>query len=506
MANLNQWQKELLKLENQSSKALQRDLMKVYEDVLKDVRKQIRAYGEDFEDVPYYKQIQYGNLQQLQKEIVELLNSAEPEVRKNIVGFKEKELVEGYFQSMYQVEMESMQPIDFIGLNKDFIRKAVEKPVAGKDLSKRLYQYRDRLAKKAQSTLNSGIVSGWSYQRIADQIRNQTEANYKQALRIARTEGGRLRSEAKEIAYQEAIEKGVEFKKMWVSALDSRTRSSHRGLDGQIVDVDEDFTSPSGAKAQGPRLFGVASEDINCRCTIIATFEEQEALERRDRESNVIEYKSYNEWAKSKGLDINDINNHVYKYIDPTKINYFITEYGKISDSNYEKITDPENGYIRTINSFRINALLRDEDTFKKSTTASLNETIEILSKVVENNQLKESLLVDRWVDNGWLNQLYNDNVKIIGEKTVKNLMTFLNSGKATFESSSFVSTSMIPDDNVFKNRPVKLQIQLPKDSNVFVTRNVLESELILNKKTKYDIISAEIVDKKLNIVMRLIR
>lgn len=38
-----------------------------------------------------------------------------------------------------------------------------------------------------------------------------------------------------------------------MSALDARTRNSHRHLDGQIVDVEDHFTSPEGNKAKGPR-------------------------------------------------------------------------------------------------------------------------------------------------------------------------------------------------------------------------------------------------------------
>lgn len=324
---LNKWQNEILKLENQASKQLEKDLKETYEEILKDVRREIRAYGEEFEDLPYYKQVRAGNLRQLQNEVVEMLNSAEPEVNRRIIGFKESEMVEGYFQSMYQVEMESMQPIDFMGLTRDFVRTSVEKPVSGQRLSSRLYKYRDRLAKKAQSAITVGISQGMAYEKIADRIRNATESNYKQALRIARTEGGRLRSEAKDIAYQEAADKGVKFQEMWVSALDSKTRSTHRSMDGQVVEVGEDFKSPSGASGPGPRLLGSASEDINCRCTKIATFEGQPPLLRRDGEGRVLEYQSYNDWVKNKNiseitLDFdheNDIFNDIYGNISMNK-------------------------------------------------------------------------------------------------------------------------------------------------------------------------------------------
>lgn len=64
---------------------------------------------------------------------------------------------------------------------------------------------------------------------------------------------------------------GIVMKKEWISTRDGRARDSHIALDGQRVDLEEPFTIPSGekhsgAKAQQPGGFGIAEEDINCRC------------------------------------------------------------------------------------------------------------------------------------------------------------------------------------------------------------------------------------------------
>lgn len=54
----------------------------------------------------------------------------------------------------------------------------------------------------------------------------------------------------------------------WISMRDDRVRHTHRVLDGQVRNVGRMFQSPSGAQALHPGGFGVAAEDVNCRCVL----------------------------------------------------------------------------------------------------------------------------------------------------------------------------------------------------------------------------------------------
>lgn len=302
---LNQWQREILKLEKQSDKNLNRKLYNVYNDALKDVRKKLKAYMEEYEDLPYYKQQQTGKLAALEKEIVELLNESYPKAKFAVTEFKQKELDDGYYSTMYQLEGEINARIDFIGLDKEFVRQSVANPIAGKTLSKRLYSSRVKLANRASSELTTGMMQGKTYAEIAGAIKRHTEANYAQAVRIARTEGGRLRSLSKQVAYNEAKDMGIDLQKRWYSSLDSRTRSSHRELDGQTVEVEEDFITPSGARGPGPRLLGRASEDISCRCTTLTVVDGIAPDSRYGKTDDghsyeKSKYKNYSDWKKKR--------------------------------------------------------------------------------------------------------------------------------------------------------------------------------------------------------------
>lgn len=84
------------------------------------------------------------------------------------------------------------------------------------------------------------------------------------AERIARTEVVGSANAANVAAWQLS---GLVDEKEWLSVPDDQTRETHAAMDGQKVKINDAFTSPSGATSQGPGMFGIAEEDINCRCT-----------------------------------------------------------------------------------------------------------------------------------------------------------------------------------------------------------------------------------------------
>ena len=85
--------------------------------------------------------------------------------------------------------------------------------------------------------------------------------------------------------------------KQWDATLDGDTRPTHRELDGQILETDEDFESSSGRKAKVPGDFGDPAEDCNCRCV---------ALTRARWELDASELQTLKDRAKFFGLDKTD--------------------------------------------------------------------------------------------------------------------------------------------------------------------------------------------------------
>lgn len=298
---LTKWQKEILKLEQKADKDVNRELWNVYNDALTDVQKRLKTYTDHLDSLPEYRKAELVGLTKLEEEIVELLNEAYPKAKLVVTEFKEKSAIQGFYSTFYQIEKETSITLNFGGLNKRLVRQMVKEPIAGKTLSERMYKHRNTLANKASKAINNGLVSGRSYAQIAKEIEKATEATYKQALRITRTEAGRVRSLAKAEAMEEAVAIGVELEKMWTSTLDNRTRGTHRSLDGQIRKKDDKFKSTAGYTALMPKTFGVASEDVNCRCTVVMVVYGIKPAHRREHGGKVMPYMNYQTWWKERG-------------------------------------------------------------------------------------------------------------------------------------------------------------------------------------------------------------
>ena len=110
-----------------------------------------------------------------------------------------------------------------------------------------------------------GVASGLTYADIARNIQNVSNVPISNAKRIAKTEGHRIQQASTMDAQKAAKAKGADVLKQWSSALDGRTRPTHRRLDGQIREVDEPFEM-DGKTAMFPGDFGDPAEDCNCRC------------------------------------------------------------------------------------------------------------------------------------------------------------------------------------------------------------------------------------------------
>lgn len=122
--------------------------------------------------------------------------------------------------------------------------------------------------KQITKSVTSGLLQGKSVGKIATDLQARVrEMNRVSAVRAARTavtgaqNGGRMDS------YKAARKKGIELQKEWMATLDGRTRHSHRRLDGEVVDYDDEFSN--GCRYPGdPR--GKPGEIYNCRCTMAA--------------------------------------------------------------------------------------------------------------------------------------------------------------------------------------------------------------------------------------------
>jgi HK97 family phage portal protein len=139
-----------------------------------------------------------------------------------------------------------------------------------------------------RDTLQEGILAGEGIDKLADRIEAVfDEADSYRARMIARTETISSANKAKLTAY---VASGVVAGKEWLSVQDANTRDEHRQLDGDIVGLDASFRTDVGQETMAPGQFGIAAQDINCRCTVLPVTDEAEI---RSKEWRVEEWKRF---------------------------------------------------------------------------------------------------------------------------------------------------------------------------------------------------------------------
>lgn len=98
--------------------------------------------------------------------------------------------------------------------------------------------------------------------------RLEEELTEQEVWRIARTEGHRVFVIGQEDGARQAAEtSGESIRKVWVSEMDGLERATHHNLHDNRQPLGGWFVTPNG-RAQRPGTFGVAEEDVNCRCIL----------------------------------------------------------------------------------------------------------------------------------------------------------------------------------------------------------------------------------------------
>ena len=149
-----------------------------------------------------------------------------------------------------------------------------------------------------QSHITQGILQGESIENLAKRVAlGTTQQDMNAAIRNARTATTCAQNAGRTQSYQRAVNMGIELFQVWLAALDSRTRSSHRHMDGEKVKVikGKQVKFSNGLRYPGDPN-GRPEEVWNCRCTLVTSFEENEDFSDIKERANKLDNQSYNEW------------------------------------------------------------------------------------------------------------------------------------------------------------------------------------------------------------------
>ena len=298
---MSKYQKEIESLLSKSESGINKKLQKLYKDLAEEITQDIIKLSEEIEqDDKFSKKLQKERLESIRSQMYAKANRLAGNQEENIYDFLRHDGQVAFNELFYDFEMTEKIPLSFAMMTDKQINVIINTPVASRKLSTRLKGNNTKMKQNLNRVLTRGFAKGWSTQKMAVQIAEIGGANYRRGMTIARTESGRVTSVARQQSQQHAKEIGIKTNKRWVSTLDGDTRTNHRKLDGKTVGIDEYF-EVDGHKALQPHMFGIASEDCNCRCRTITVIDGYEPDLRRDNETKeVIDYKNYNEWLESK--------------------------------------------------------------------------------------------------------------------------------------------------------------------------------------------------------------
>ena len=236
------------------------------------------------------------------------------------------------------------------------------------------------------------------------------------------------------------------------------------------------------------------------------------ATEWRDK---VKEYREQlNSFEESNGLELQNVEKYTkeeYNYLEED-YSEALKKFGKINKSQIEKIyanSTRDTGYIATGNSFDINKAFRNrEPNLLREVDLITSKT---LDEVIKSNKIPYNIKGFRKVNLDWVSSfIENANIPKTYD-SIQDVSDAINSIKGhRYEELAYSSISVNPNMNVFSNRRVQLDIEIPKGSNAYLTLNVQESELIMGRGTIFELKDSSVVkddyEEILKITLRVLK
>ena len=303
ITNQNDIDNHINKLVNQAEKEIEILFAKRLKEIKQIIANMYEKYDRDEPQVTWTEFNKYNRINKELNRIGQMLSQDYREVAKAIKQSQQNVYIEKYMMSLFLYEVASQTSMNFDIPTSQTIQTAIEQPIEFIKLVPTLQKHRDDTLKRIRMHITQGIMSGEGYSKIAKALRDDLGMAKAQSVRVARTETGRALSQAGLDSAMVAKDNGLDMKKRWYATKDTRTRDTHRHLDGTSVDIENNFHS-SGCVGPAPKLFvGVASakENINCRCKLLYYIDEDELpTTMRTKEDGVIPFTNYREWEKEK--------------------------------------------------------------------------------------------------------------------------------------------------------------------------------------------------------------
>lgn len=221
-----------------------------------------------------------------------------------------------------------------------------------------------------------------------------------------------------------------------------------------------------------------------------------------------------NSFEEAHGLELKDVEKYTkeeYNYLEED-YSEALKKFGKINKSQVEKNyanSTRDTGYIATGNSFDINKAFRNrEPNLLREVDLITSKT---LDEVIKSNKTPYNIKGFRKVNLDWVSNFIKNADIPKTYDSIQDVSDALNSIIGhKYEELGYSSISVNPNMNVFSNRRVQLDIEIPKGSNAYLTMNVQESELIMGRGTIFELKESSVIkddyEEILKMTLRVIK
>lgn len=292
---------EVMQEQFKSEKAVLKALEEHYKEALNALNDRIAAMmGRGDANLPHViRRIEYQKM--VRAQVQAALDTLHGKEYETVSAYLQDTYTDAFVGTMYTLYHQDVPVI--VPIDQNAVIKAVTIDSKVKDgVYTALGVDMTHLKKTIANEITRGIASGLLYDDITRNISNAAMIPMRRARTITRTEAGRVQEQASFDAAEKAKEAGADVVKQWSAVRDGKTRDTHRALDGQVRELNEPF-SIGTHKAMHPHGFGLAEEDINCRCTMLTRA--RSALDEDD-------LKLMQERAEAAGLLVNDKNKKAF--------------------------------------------------------------------------------------------------------------------------------------------------------------------------------------------------
>ena len=345
---MNKRQKEVFTSQLKDEQQVLKRLKEIYKKAAEDCSEKAKALlgeGETIQSKIYQARYQKS----LEKQLTAILNQMESQNYNTISDYLNDCYINSFVGNMYDLHGQGIPLI--IPFNQ---AQAVKAITLESKISEGLYTKMGKdtkvLKEQIKSDITRGISNGSDYSEIARNLNARMDIGYNKAARITRTEGHRIQSESTLDSMKAAKEKGADVVKQWDSTLDGRTRPSHRQLDGQLRELEADFTV-NGKSASSPGHFGIAAEDCNCRCAVLQrakwALDDNELKELKQRAEH---------FGLDKSKDFNDFKEKYLKAVDKSGESGIIKANEKTKLNINNLLEDVETNDVKNIKNILKNA------------------------------------------------------------------------------------------------------------------------------------------------------